>query len=169
MAYSSLCAFAIIDDGADTMPSAPSPFLNFWIRHCSRQRRKVAQLAICCPIRQPCTRRAVSSSVRRPNLSLASHRLRRTSPAPWWHSGGMPSLLLRPLPPAAARRCRTVFARNVSMRFRKVARKSTDRSEFFFSKFTRITRRQRNMKQWSFRKTFNNGHGVPVPARNDPW
>ena len=29
----SLCTFAIHDDGADTLSSAPSPLQNFWIRH----------------------------------------------------------------------------------------------------------------------------------------
>ena len=31
--YSSLCAFAINDDGADTLSSAPPPLQNVWIRH----------------------------------------------------------------------------------------------------------------------------------------
>jgi len=32
--YSSLCAFAIKYNGADTLPSAASPFQSFWICHC---------------------------------------------------------------------------------------------------------------------------------------
>jgi len=32
-AYTSLCAFAINEDGADTLSFAPAPFQNFWIRH----------------------------------------------------------------------------------------------------------------------------------------